>query len=149
MGEYSRKPAHPPSFLAKARYLRKNQTEAEKRLWECLRYRQLAGLKFRRQHPIRPGFILDFYCDERKIAIEIDGKGHETPEQSEYDAYRTQILNETGISVIRLDNEQVRASMEACLNSIIHLINNPSPPGRGVAEGRGEGGSAGETGFSA
>ena len=139
MSEHPIKSAHPPSFLAKARHLRVHQTEAEKLLWNSLRFRRLAGLKFRRQHPIKPGFILDFYCDERKTALEIDGKGHDEQNQMEYDIYRTQVLNELGIKVIRIQNEQILSNLTTCLKNIANLLANPSPPGRGVAEGRGEG----------
>ena len=58
-----------------ARYLRANQTDCEQRLWQKLRARQIAGLKFRRQYPFAP-YILDFYCVEQSLAIELDGGQH-------------------------------------------------------------------------
>jgi type I restriction-modification system DNA methylase subunit len=69
-------------LLANARELRKNQTEAEELLWQVLRNRQLNNLKFRRQHPLKVGFVLDFYCAEAKLGIEIDGGYHTEKEQT-------------------------------------------------------------------
>ena len=63
-----------------ARNLRQNQTDAEKKLWDCLRNRQLDGLKFRRQHPVPP-YTVDFFCEEKGLIIEIDG-GQHTPENT-------------------------------------------------------------------
>jgi very-short-patch-repair endonuclease len=68
----------PPYLLAFARELRQRLTEAEKLLWQLLRNRRINNLKFRRQHPLKAGFILDFYCAEKKLGIEIDGGYHTT-----------------------------------------------------------------------
>ena len=70
-----------------AQKLRKNQTRTEARLWARLRDRRLGGFKFRRQYPIG-GYILDFYCPETHLAIELDGGGHAKDEQKEYDKKR-------------------------------------------------------------
>lgn len=67
-----------------ARELRRDMTSAEKKLWEALRKRRLNGLKFRRQHPVAQ-FILDFYCVERQLAVEVDGGVHATLEQAARD----------------------------------------------------------------
>ena len=96
-----------------SRKLRKNQTTAEKLLWEKLRYRQLEGFKFLRQHPIlydRKGndlnfFIPDFYCPKAKLAIEIDGGIHN--EKWEQDIWREEILNGMRIRVLRFRNEDL------------------------------------------
>ena len=64
-----------PEYLAFVRQLRREQTDAEKLLWYCLRNRQLFGLKFRRQYPVGP-YILDFYCHEYKLCVELDGGQH-------------------------------------------------------------------------
>ncbi|MBI4990534.1 DUF559 domain-containing protein [Candidatus Gottesmanbacteria bacterium] len=71
-----------------ARNLRRRQTDAERLLWWRLRNRQLAGFKFRRQFPIAD-YIVDFYCDEKKLAIEVDGGQHTTPKYRQYDIKRT------------------------------------------------------------
>jgi len=95
-----------------ARELRKNQTESEGLLWEILRGRRLSGKKFLRQHPIiytvyqRPYyFIVDFYCAEAKLVIEIDGSIHDT--SVEYDQQRTEILKSKGLHVLRISNDEL------------------------------------------
>ena len=95
-----------------ARYLRKNQTKSEALLWQIIKNRKLDGKKFLRQHPIKfkfldktRYFIADFYCAERKLVIELDGKIHEN--QKEYDEFRTQILNHLEIQVVRFKNEEL------------------------------------------
>lgn len=75
-----------------ARSLRRDETRAEKLLWKYLRGRKLDGYKFRRQHPIDGKFILDFYCFEAKLGIEIDGQNHLGKAQMEYDQVRTKYL---------------------------------------------------------
>jgi len=96
----------------RVRDLRKNQTSSENRLWQCLRNRKLEGKKFYRQHPIKVNhdgkvgyYIADFYCHEKSLVIEVDGKIHEN--QKEYDEYRTFIINQLGIRVFRLKNEEL------------------------------------------
>jgi very-short-patch-repair endonuclease len=84
--------------------VRQPQTPAEQKLWSRLRNRQLAGLKIRRQRPI-DRFIIDFYCAEAKLCIEIDGDSH--AEKVEYDRARTAYLNERGHTVIRFTNREV------------------------------------------
>ncbi len=121
----------PKQLLENARELRKNLTEAEELLWQLLRNRQLNNLKFRRQHPLKAGFILDFYCAESKLGIEIDGGYHNQKEQKEYDAERTKIIQEYGIRIIRFTNEQVLLNIEQVLNDIISAAAPPSPNGEG------------------
>jgi very-short-patch-repair endonuclease len=83
-----------------ARTLRKDQTEAERILWEYLESKRLSGYKFRRQHPIK-NYIADFYCHEARLVIEVDGEIHMAPDQQVYDEGRTYDLKEVGVSVIR------------------------------------------------
>ena len=92
----------------RAREMRNNPTPAEDALWSVLRNRQLGGFKFRRQHRILP-FILDFYCVQLKLAIEVDGPIHEL--SKEQDEFRTKYLNDLGIDVLRFSNEQVLNDM--------------------------------------
>src|SRR4030095_9375847 len=108
----------PPQLLANARALRKNKTDTEELLWQLLRNRQLNGFKFRRQHPLHKGFILDFYCVEVKLAVELDGAPHLEQEQKEYDEGRTYELKEYGIRVIRFWNEEVKKNTEEVLMKI-------------------------------
>lgn len=89
-----------------ARELRHRETEAEEKLWSLLRNRQLRGKKFRRQHSIA-NYVVDFYCNESKLAIELDGNFHKEAETKEYDHSRTVLLSEIGISVLRFWNEEV------------------------------------------
>ncbi len=106
---------------SKARYLRQNQTEAEIFLWKRLRLRQVNGYKFRRQFPIQ-GFILDFYCYEKKLAIELDGSQHREVKNAEYDTQRTKELNNLGIKVIRFWDNDVFNNTDGVLQEILfHL----------------------------
>lgn len=89
-----------------ARQLRLRTTEAEQKLWSLLRNRQLKGKKFRRQHAIA-NYVADFYCNESKLVIELDGNFHTEAETKEYDKSRTNLLNELGITVLRFWNEEV------------------------------------------
>jgi very-short-patch-repair endonuclease len=98
-----------PELLERARSLRKDQTSAETKLWTILRNRQLQGFKFRRQQPIGR-FIVDFYCSENKLVVEIDGDTH--AERKEYDTNRTQWLENEGYQVIRFTNDEVLTNLE-------------------------------------
>ena len=89
-----------------ARELRLRTTEAEQKLWSLLRNRQLKGKKFRRQHAIA-NYIVDFYCNEYKPAIELDGNFHTDEIAKDYDKSRTALLTELGITVLRFWNEEV------------------------------------------
>jgi very-short-patch-repair endonuclease len=100
-----------------ARNLRKNQTNAEQLLWSKLRSRGLSGFKFRRQHPI-DNYILDFYCNEARLAIEIDGGHHSDEENIKMDQTRTAILNQKGIRVIRYWNNDVLEHTDEVLEDI-------------------------------
>jgi very-short-patch-repair endonuclease len=101
--------------LERARLLRKHQTDAETRLWHCLRNRQLLGLKFRRQHAI-DHYIVDFVCADLKLVVEIDGGQH--AENYQYDQRRTAHLESLDYKVIRFWNNEVLTETEAVLESI-------------------------------
>ncbi len=100
-----------------AEALRNQMTEAEQVLWEALREKQLYGFKFRRQHPVNK-YVLDFYCHQARLAIELDGKYHEEDGQRFYDADRTSNLEELGIRVIRFQNEEVLENLHEVLEKI-------------------------------
>jgi very-short-patch-repair endonuclease len=106
-----------PSTFKNACNLRHRETEAEKKLWKFLRNRQLLGKKFRRQHAIIK-YVLDFYCHECKLAVELDGGIHTKEEIREYDLARTGILKEYGITVIRFWNAEVMNDIEDVLKKI-------------------------------
>ncbi len=93
-----------------SRKLRKNPTDAERRLWREIRRRQIAGVKFRRQQPIGP-FIVDFVCLERRVIIEVDGGQH--AEQVRDDEDRARWLEDRGYRVLRFWNNDVLANTEA------------------------------------
>ncbi len=109
-----------------ARLLRRQATTAEAFLWMCLRNRQLLGKKFRRQHPIGP-FIADFYCDEARLVIEIDGAVHREPSQRERDQSREQILRHYGVRVIRFTNDEVLSHIDRVLERIAEALLGPRP----------------------
>jgi very-short-patch-repair endonuclease len=104
------------NIKSKARELRKSMTEAEEILWKHLRKRQVKGMHFRRQHPYNI-YILDFYCFEANIAIEIDGDIH--LKQKAYDEERTRFLESSGLKVVRFKNEDVELRIEW----VIEVIN--------------------------
>ncbi|MDZ7647651.1 MAG: endonuclease domain-containing protein [Cytophagales bacterium] len=106
-----------PPLLENARSNRKNATEAEEKLWEHLRDRKLDNLKFRRQQPMEE-FILDFYCQEARLAVEVDGEIHLDEEQKKYDQQRTEYLDEFGIKVIRFSNDSVMNDVPNVLGMI-------------------------------
>jgi len=104
------------------RELRQESTEAEKLLRVELRNKKLSGLKFRRQHPIDK-FVLDFYCHERKLAIELDGSIHDVKLNKEYDEARAAMLGGLGIYTLRFRNDEVINNIESVLQKIDELIN--------------------------
>ncbi len=101
---------------ARARELRKEMTPAEKKLWHYLRNGQLDGAHFRKQHAVG-AYIVDFFCAKSELVIEVDGDSH--AEQVEYDAERTQWLNEEKhYRVIRFANREVLHNIEGVLEVI-------------------------------
>ena len=101
--------------------LRKNETEAEKLLWNKLKRKQVSGYKFRRQHPIEH-FIVDFYCHEVKLVIELDGEIHDIAENKEYDTNRTFEIEKYGIKIIRFKNERIYENIDNVINEIKQTI---------------------------
>ncbi len=109
-----------PTLIGKAKYLRKQQTKTESLLWDELRSNKL-GVKFRRQHPIQK-FVLDFYCPEIKLAIELDGSVHADKFQKDYDNIRTEFLKSENITVLRFWNSEVEKDMESVLESVKNKV---------------------------
>jgi len=114
----------PANLLQFARQLRQQQTDAETKMWYLLRDRRLAGRKFRRQHPIPP-YVVDFYCHEAKLVIELDGGQH--AETQDYDKARTAFLEQQGLRVLRFWNNEVLQETEGVLETIWREIHRPSP----------------------
>ena len=103
--------------VSRARVLRRTLTPPEARLWVYLRRRALGGLKFRRQHPLGP-YVLDFYCAEARLAVEVDGQHHGNPEQFEKDKIRTAWLAKQDVEVLRIPAEHVRTNLDGVLTWI-------------------------------
>ncbi len=123
-----------PKIFENARFLKAVQTKAEEVLWRRVRARKVNGFKFRRQHPI-DHYIVDFYCHECRLVVEVDGKIHEQNDNPDYDKYRTQVLSNAGLTVIRFTNDQVLRNTDFVLNEIRKHLTSPPAPLRG-----GEGG---------
>jgi very-short-patch-repair endonuclease len=98
-----------------ARELRKEQTPEEAIVWEQLRNRKFMDLKFRRQHVIE-GFVVDFYCHQLRLAIEIDGAVHN--KQKDYDALRQMLIESKDIRFIRVTNDEVHQDINILLKRI-------------------------------
>jgi very-short-patch-repair endonuclease len=118
--------------------LRRNVTDAERLLWQVLRNKQMAGFKFRRQHPFGD-FILDFVCIDRKLVVEVDGGQH--TENAKTDKARTERLMRSGFRVLRFWNHEVFGQLEAVkekiwlelrVNTEPHPHPDPLPEGEGI-----------------
>jgi very-short-patch-repair endonuclease len=112
-------------------------TDAEQALWFRLRGGRLDGWKFRRQHPVPP-YIVDFYCMEAKLIVELDGSQHD----ADVDSARTAALERQGLKVLRFWDNQVLADIDAVLSEILEVARDrtltrpfgaPSPEGRGTS----------------
>jgi very-short-patch-repair endonuclease len=119
----------------RARDLRKSSTDAERRLWSRLRQKQLDGFRFRRQQPIGP-YIVDFFCPEASLIIEVDGGQHTSTETE--DEARTRWLAARGYRVMRLWNNDVLGNTDGVLltirDSLRGLTPHPNPPPQGGRE---------------
>jgi len=107
--------------VQQAQRLRRKATDAEKRLWSRLRNRKAAGLKFRRQHPVGDR-IVDSFCAEAKLAIELDGSGHCCHFGQTSDLDRQIELYEKGIRVLRFYNNDIFENLDGVVNRIIYVI---------------------------
>jgi very-short-patch-repair endonuclease len=113
------------NLTALARENRKNPTPAETKIWnEVLRMRQFAGYKFLRQKPLA-GYIVDFYCSELRLVVEIDGESH--AESVEYDAERTRVLQSLGLTVVRYTNAEVFQNIAGVYDNLIEKIEKLTP----------------------
>ena len=97
--------------------LRNNSTTEENILWSKLKNRKIFNFKFRRQHSIAY-YILDFYCPEKKLCIELDGNQHNQKDNLDYDKNRTEFLNAVGIEVLRFNNYQINTNIDEVVNMI-------------------------------
>ena len=98
--------------------LRSHATPAEAVLWKMLKGRNADGMKFRRQQGIGP-YVLDFYCPELRLCVELDGSSHDY--KYEYDEQRTEFLQNQGIRVLRFSNEQVWQGIDSVVDEIVRV----------------------------
>jgi very-short-patch-repair endonuclease len=109
-----------------AQQLRDNMTDAEKHLWWKIRMKQVNGLIFYRQKPIGE-YIVDFYCPNAKLAIEIDGSYHLVDETIEYDRIRDEYIESLGLTVLRFNNTEVLTNLKGVLEKIKEVIDMKIP----------------------
>ena len=105
--------------------LRANMPKPEQVLWQRIRRKQL-GVKFRRQHGIGR-YIVDFYCAELNLVIEIDGDSHFSDEGKEKDTIRDAFMEALGIKVLRFTNEEVMKQTESVLERLFNLVRSNNP----------------------
>jgi very-short-patch-repair endonuclease len=128
--------------------MRHQMTKAELRLWLQLRKRGIEGLRFRRQTPIGP-YVVDFFCPEKKLIVEVDGGQHSSPARTRHDSARDAWLATQGYKVIRFWNEEVIKSLDAVCSAIIAASKDLRSSNEVQAEGNPplEGGSKPRSGF--
>jgi very-short-patch-repair endonuclease len=118
----------PPLATTRARHMRREMTDAERKLWLPLRDRRLSGAKFRRQAPVGP-YIADFVCLSRKFIVEADGGQHS---ESAYDAERDGWLKAEGYIVVRYSNLDILKNPRGVLEDIFSRLQSPAPPSPGL-----------------
>ncbi|MBF0492893.1 MAG: endonuclease domain-containing protein [Deltaproteobacteria bacterium] len=104
----------------KRRTLRKDQTKAETILWHHLRHRQLNGIRFKRQYSVE-FFIIDFYAPSLRLGIELDGGHHDNPEIRAQDQFRTTVLNNIDIQILRFWNSEIYENLKGVLEEIVRV----------------------------
>jgi very-short-patch-repair endonuclease len=106
-----------PAFKHRRRELRRNQTDAEKVLWAHLRSKQFYGMKYFRQYSIG-SYILDFYCPNMKLAVELDGGQHNQSDKRERDVARSEYLKAQGVDVMCFWNNEVLLDIQSVLSEL-------------------------------
>jgi very-short-patch-repair endonuclease len=109
------------SMKKRRQVLRRNMPKAEIILWSRIRRKQIDGYRFRRQYSVG-SYILDFYCPELKLAIEIDGDSHFHHSAEEYDKYREEEIQQLGVQFIRFQNTEVYKNLNGVLQTIYEKI---------------------------
>jgi very-short-patch-repair endonuclease len=110
-----------PSIKVVARKLRGKMTPSEKKLWQAIRKRQLGGLKFLRQHPIGSS-VVDFYCHEQRLAVEVDGLMHQDEDVVKRDRERQELIEKYGIRFYRCTSDAVEGDLEVVLEEIREVV---------------------------
>lgn len=98
-------------YKQRRKYLRNNPTKAEELLWSVLKGRKLGGYKIRRQYGVGK-YVIDFYCVEKKLAIEVDGEIHDNEGSREYDKIREEFINNFGIRIFRIRNKIIENNID-------------------------------------
>ncbi len=124
-------------YLDLKRRLRSNMTGPETQLWSRLRARQLQGIKFRRQHGIGP-YIVDFYCPEQSLVIEVDGDSHADADQIPKDQLRDRYFQSLGLHVIRYINDDILKNLDGVLEDLTGRLSSGSTSPRPSLRRRGE-----------
>ena len=122
----TRKKPSPPATKGRARALRRDSTWAEKLMWRWLRDRRFSAYKFRRQHPIGR-YVLDFYCEEARLAIELDGSQHGFPKVRCHDQLRDQTLELLGIKTLRFWNSKMRRQQQMIRDTVFRELQERAP----------------------
>ncbi|MBS0361991.1 MAG: DUF559 domain-containing protein [Proteobacteria bacterium] len=117
----------PNQTRAFAKVLRRKLTLPEGLLWRAIKGRKLAGLHFRKQHPIGP-YVLDFYCDSRKLAVEVDGQSHNFGDRPERDDRRDAWLADKGIRTLRIRAATVLEDVDIATRTILGFLDIPAEP---------------------
>ena len=112
--------------IERARRLRRSETWAEKMVWRWLRNRRFSAYKFRRQHPIDK-YVLDFFCEEAELNIELDGSQHGFPDQRKHDLKREAFLQTRGIKTLRFWNSQLRREGQSIRDTIFYELQSRAP----------------------
>ena len=115
------------SVQEKRRTLRKNQTDAECKIWSILKNKQMGGHKFYRQYSVGP-YIIDFYCSARRLAVEVDGGQHAEEQHKQYDTMRSRYLAEHGVCVVRFWNNEGLGNIEGVWIKIKECVENRNSP---------------------
>jgi very-short-patch-repair endonuclease len=115
-----------PKLKELAKKLRKNMTLGEVLLWNELKQKRMLGYDFDRQKPI-DNFIVDFYCKDLQLAIEVDGNSHNSDEAIEKDVIRQKRLESLGVKFLRFDDIEVKKDMENVVKAIAFWIENNKP----------------------
>ncbi len=122
---YKTAKSNPVAQIDQRRTLRNHATAAEAVLWRRLKGGQVNGMKFRRQHGMG-AYVMDFYCPEYRLCIELDGDVHNTGNAYRHDVARDRFLCENGITVLRFKNEVVRWNIEAIVTEILRFAEGKS-----------------------
>jgi len=112
--------------IKRARQLRQQERWAEKLMWRWLRDRRFSRYKFRRQHPVGD-YVLDFFCEEAELNIELDGSQHGRPDQQEHDERREQFLKSRGIKTLRFWNSRLRRDAQNIRDTIFNELQARAP----------------------